>query len=159
MTRYFLRVIFCPGNFQVRSFYFGISLDDPTASGYLVFLIEDGGLAGGDGALGLVEEGVDGVVVDAAERGRGWGVAMSDFGTDADGFAFGETGDGDPVEAVGEEIAGEEIFVGAYGDLVGVGMDRQDVERVGRGEAEALALADGEALDAFVMADDLAGGG
>ena len=38
-------------------------------------------------------------------------------------------------------------------------MDVEDVERVGRGEAEALALADGEALDAFVVADDFAGGG
>src|SRR5712672_3099515 len=101
----------------------GVLLDDPTASDYLVFLIEDGGLAGGDGSLGLVEAGVDGVVVDAAERGHGGGVAVADLGADSYGFAFGEAGDGDPVEAVGEEVAGEEIFVGAYGDLVGVGMD------------------------------------
>ena len=106
----------------------GIPLDDPTASDYLVFLIEDGGLAGGDCTLGLVEEGVDGVVVDAAERGHGGGVAMADLGADADGFAFGEAGDGDPVEAVGEEIAGEEIFVGAYSDLVRVGVDGEDVD-------------------------------
>src|SRR5882757_4651238 len=131
MTRYFLRVIFCPGNFQVRSFYFGISLDDPTASGYLVFLIEDGGLAGGDGALGLVEEGVDGVVVGAAGCGHGGGVGGGGLGADADGFAFGEAGDGDPVEAIGKEVAGEEIFVGAYSDLVGVGVNGEDVERVG----------------------------
>ena len=90
-------------------------------------------------------------------RGHGRGVAMADLDADADGF--GELGDGDPVEAVGEEVAGEEIFVGAYGDLVGVGVDVEDVERVGAGEAEALALADGEALDAFVVADDFAGGG
>jgi len=73
---FFVRVIF-----QVWSsagFYFEIPLDDPTASDYLVFLIEDGGLAGGDGALGLVEEGVDGMVVDAAERGHGRGVAVAD---------------------------------------------------------------------------------
>ena len=43
---------------------------------------------------------------------------MADLRADSDGFAFGEAGDGDPVEAVGEEVAGEEIFVGAYGDLV-----------------------------------------
>ena len=29
------------------------------------------------------------------------------------------------------EVAGEEIVVGAYGDLVGVGVDGEDVERVG----------------------------
>jgi hypothetical protein len=135
------------------------ALYDPTASDYFVFLIEDGGLAGGDGSLGLVEEGVDGVVVDAAERGHGWGVAMADLCADSDGFSFGEAWDGDPVEAVGEEVAGEEIFVGSYSDLVRVGVNGEDVERVSAGEAEALALADGEALNAFVVADDLACGG
>ena len=109
--------------------------------------------------MGLVEEGVDGVFVDAAEGGHGRGVAVADLDADADLFAFGEAGDGDPVEAVGAEVAGAECFVGAYGDLVAVGVDGEDVERVGAGEAEALALADGEALDAFVVADDLAGGG
>src|SRR3984885_10839962 len=121
-------------------------LDDPAAADYLVFLIEDGGLAGSGGSLGLVEAGVDRVFVDAAERGHGRGVAVADLGADADGLAFGEAGDGDPVEAVGEEVAGEEIVVGADGDLVRIGMDGEDVERVWAGEAEALALADGEAL-------------
>ncbi len=71
------------------------------------------------------------VVVDAAEGGHGGGVAVADLVRDADGFAFGEVGDGDPVEAVGVEVAGEEIVVGAYGDLVRVGVDGEDVERVG----------------------------
>ena len=53
----------------------------------------------------------------------------------------------------------EQVVVGAYGDLVGVGVDVEDVEGVGRGEAEALALADGEAVDAGVVAEDFAGGG
>jgi len=47
---------------------------------------------------------------------------------------------------------GLEIVVRAHGDLVGVGVDGEDVEGVGRGEAETLALADGEALDALVVA-------
>ena len=80
---------------------------------------------------GSSKSGVDGVVVDAAEGGHGGGVAVADLDADADGFAFGEVGDGDPVEAVGVEVAGEEVFVGAYGDLVGVGVDGEDVERVG----------------------------
>ena len=52
-----------------------------------------------------------------------------------------------------------EVGVGAYGDLVGVGVDVEDVERLGRGEAEALALAYGEGVDAGVVADHFAGGG
>ena len=51
---------------------------------------------------------------------------------DADGFAVGQLGDGDPVEAVGGEVAGHEVGVGAYGDLVGVGVDVEDVEGLGR---------------------------
>ena len=50
----------------------------------------------------LVEVGVDGFGVDAGERGHGRGVAMADLDADADGF--GQLGDGDPVEAVGEEV-------------------------------------------------------
>jgi hypothetical protein len=132
-------------------------LDDPAAAGYFVFLIEDGGLAGGDGALGLVEEGADLVVVDAGEGGHCGDVAVADLDADADGF--GELGDGYPVEAVGEEVARHEIGVGANGDLVGVGVDVEDVEGLGAGEAEALALTDGEGVDAGVVADDFAGGG
>ena len=85
------------------------SSGDPAASDYLVFLIEDGGLAGGDGSLRLIEEGVDGFGVYAGERGHGRGVAMADLNADTD--RFGKLGDGDPVEAVGEEVAGEKIFV------------------------------------------------
>ncbi len=47
-------------NFLLRK-----ALDDPAAADYLILLIEDGGLAGGDGSLGLVEVCPDGVVVDA----------------------------------------------------------------------------------------------
>ncbi len=45
-------------------------LHDPAAAYYLVFLVEDGGLAGGDGALGFVEGGVDEVFAGAGEGGR-----------------------------------------------------------------------------------------
>ncbi len=36
-------------------------LEDPAAAGDFVALVKDSGLAGGDGALGLVEECFDGV--------------------------------------------------------------------------------------------------
>ena len=84
-------------------------------------------------------------------------MAVADFDGHADGL--GGFGDGDPVEAVGGEAGGEKLAVGADLDLVGVGMNLQDVERVGRAEAEALALAYGEGVDAFVAADDFAGRG
>ena len=51
----------------------------------------------------------------------------------------------------------EQLFGFADGDLVRVGVDGEHVERVGAGEAEALALADGEVVDAGMAADDLTG--
>ena len=125
-------------------------LADPAAAYYFVVLIEDGGLAGGDGSLRLVEDGVDLVFAVAVQGGCSGDVTVADLNGDAKLFAFVEIGDGDPVEAVGVEVAREEIFVGAYGDLVGVGVDVEDVEGGGRSDAEALALAYGEALDALV---------
>jgi hypothetical protein len=37
-------------------------LYDPAAAGYVVAIVEDGGLAGSYGALGLVKQGADEVV-------------------------------------------------------------------------------------------------
>ncbi len=74
-------------------------LEDPAASSYFVALVEDGGLAGGDGALGVVEDGFDVVGCEDSERGGGGLVAVADLDGHADGL--GGLGDGDPVEAVG----------------------------------------------------------
>ena len=134
---------------------FSQQLGDPTTSDHLVSLIEDGGLAGGDCTLGIVEDGVDEVVACAAEGGHGRRMTMADLDGDADGFVLSEVRDGDPVEAIGVEVAREEVFICAYGDLVRVRVDVEDVERIDAREAEPLALAYGEALDAFVAADDL----
>jgi hypothetical protein len=72
-----------------------------------------------------------------AEGGHGGLVAMADLDADADGL--GELGDGDPVEAVGAELAGHEVFVGADGDLVGVGVDVRG-RRAGSGEVRPRPL-------------------
>ncbi len=82
-------------------------------------------------------------------------MAVADLDGDADGL--GGLGDGDPVQAVGREPCGEELVVGAHFYLVGVGVNLKDIERVWTADAEALALAYGEAVDAFVVAED--GGG
>ncbi len=134
-------------------------VDDPASAYDFVLLVKYGGLAGGDGALGLVEASVDEAGASGGEGGGGGGVAVTDFDGDAELVAGVEVGDGDPVEAVGVEVAGEEVGVGADGDLMGVRVDVEDVEGLGAGEAEAFALADGEGLDALVVADDFAGGG
>ena len=50
--------------------FISVEGDDPAATDYFVFLIENGGLAGGNGALRFVEDGVDGVFVYTAEGCR-----------------------------------------------------------------------------------------
>lgn len=112
-----------------------------------------------DGSLRLVEDGPDEVVASPDEGCGRWRVTVSYLGRDAQLVAFGQAGHRDPVEAIGGEIAGEEIFVGADRDFVRVRVNRKDVEGVGRAQAEALALPDGEAVDPLMMSDDFAGCG
>lgn len=137
---------FLPGE-QERS-------DDPAAADYFVVVVEDSGLAGGDGALGFVEGGQDFAGFGRLEGGPGGVVAVADFDLDAQGG--GERGNADPVEAAGAEGARGELFVGAHGDAVGGGVNVEHVERRGRADAEALALAYGEVGDAVVMAEEVA---
>ena len=151
-------------------------LDDPAAANYFVTVVEDGGLAGGYGALGVVEGGEDFLfqwsrIPGPQMRGTGGTLGRRDKGfeggpggvvavADLDFYAHGggEGGDADPVEAAGAESLGGEFGVGAYRDLVRVRVDGEDVERRGGADAEALALADGEVGDAVVMSDDFAVG-
>ena len=87
-------------------------LEDPAAADDLILLIEDGGLAWGDGALGFVENGMRGGGPVVGDRARGQGgwlglMTMAYLGEDAD--RPGEGWDGDPIEAVGAKFPGEEF--------------------------------------------------
>ncbi len=140
-------------------------LDDPAAAEDFVAFIEDGGVAGGDGALGSVEGdaeelaglGGGGVGGEEFEESGGGLVDVADFDLGACGA--GDAGDGDPVDSVDGEGGDVERGLGADGDLAGGLVDVEDVEGVGGGDAEALALADGEVVDAGVLAEWGTGGG
>jgi hypothetical protein len=58
-------------------------LADPAAAYYFVVLIENGRLAGGDGSLRLIEDGVDFVVAVAVQGGCRGDVAVADLDRDA----------------------------------------------------------------------------
>jgi hypothetical protein len=138
-------------------------LVDPAAADDLVPAVEDGGLAGSDGALRLVEESVDAIVAVGPQCSPGRFMAMANLDLHAE--FVGETFDGNPVEAVGVEFASEEFFVRADDDAVRVGVDGKDVARGsvsgdrGRRDVEALALADGEVVNAGVLAEEFASRG
>jgi hypothetical protein len=78
---------------RLRLFCLQTTSADPAAAYDFVVLIEDGGLAGGDGSLRLVEGGVDLVVAMAAQGGCGGDVAVTDLDGNAKLFAFVEVGD------------------------------------------------------------------
>ena len=62
------------------------------------------------------------------------------------------------LRRLARKVARGQLGVRADGDAMAGGVDVEHVERRGRADAEALALADGEVGDAFVVADDFAVG-
>ena len=147
--------------FRVRGSGFGVQGEDfvdPAAGEEDVVVVEDDGLAGGDGMLRLLEVETEFVGGGDGRNGGLGGVIVTDFGGAKDGVTGGVRSWGEPIGLVGDEGAAEEGVFVADGDLVGVGVDVDDVDGVAKGEADAFALADGEMLVAGVLADDLAGG-
>src|SRR5262249_42771036 len=65
--------------------------------------------------------------------------------------------DADPVYRFEFEYGRVQGVFFADHDTIGLGFDGQDVERFARGKAEALALPDGEIVNAVVTAEDSAG--
>ena len=63
---------------------------------------------------------------------------------------------GDPVEVIRRQLAGEERVVSAQHHAVFCRVDALDIQRCVRGDAEALALADGVVHDALVPAEHTA---
>ncbi len=112
-----------------------MGLDNPRAADDFFLLVEDGGVAGGDGALGFVE-GDENALAAVGRGGRldpRWrgALAVADAGLDAQ--ASFERWDADPVGAVAGEAGPVQLGLGAYRDVAAGGVDVQDVERVGRG--------------------------
>ena len=83
-------------------------------------MIEDTGLAGGDGALGGVEADGGAAIVPGLDGGGGAGVVVANAGGGLDGF--GEFGEGNPVAAFDFKGAALEIFDRADDDAVFLGV-------------------------------------
>src|ERR1700722_4839240 len=82
---------------------------------------------------------------------------MANFYGDAHGLA--EIVDCDEVHAARAQSTRVEIFFSADDDLLVRAADLNHVERRTGGHAESFALADGEVVNAVVLADDFAAGG
>ena len=130
---------------------------DPAAAYDNVSIVEDGALAGGDGALRVVEDDLD--FVGAGRLDGCWGGLM--FVADLDGHMHGlaDFVGRDQVHATSGESFRKEIGIVADDHLATVILDLNYVERRASGDTEALALADGEIVHSGVLADDFAVGG
>src|SRR5579863_8465688 len=132
-------------------------LGDPAAADYDIAVIENCSLSRCDGALGLVEGGEDFVVAYALDYGRGGLVAMANLHRHPHRLV--KIVDRDQVYAAGAQGARVEMLFPADDDLLISAADLDDVERRAGGYAESLALADGEVVNAGVLAENFAGGG
>ena len=135
------------GEHSLRSLY-------PAAAEEEIVVVGDAGLAGSDGALGAVELECRGAVGTRENCCRGAGMVVADF--DGGGEVVGRGVEGDPVAAFDGEGVAFELGVVADDDAVVGGIEFDDVERFGRGDAEAFALADGVEFDAVVPPQDAA---
>jgi hypothetical protein len=120
--------------------------------------VEDGGLALGYAAGGLMQ--AEAQVAFVEPGGAGVDLAVGAELDQAVSRLGGRRGAG-PDRAGGGDLGDVEILGGTDGDRPGHGLDVQDVARpaVGGGgaHAQAAALADGEGVGAFVLAEDGAG--
>src|SRR5882724_2205850 len=115
---------------------------DPGAAEDRVAVVEDGGLAGGDGALRGIEGDARGCGVERLDGGGRGLVLVADFGERAN--RGGRLLAGKPIHAFdfADRLAEDLVF--ADDDAILLRIDCENVERLAGGETEALALADGE---------------
>src|SRR5258708_5987968 len=127
---------------------------DPAAAEDDVAVVENSGLAGGDRALwGIEHDARDGGTERLDCGGRGL-VLVADFGEGAK--RGGRLTAGNPIDAFDFAYRLPEDIVFADDDAALLRINRENVEGLAGGKAEALALADRKIVNAVVAADHVA---
>jgi len=125
---------------------------NPSAADHQIVLIKHRRLAGRDGALRQVQFHLRAPVTLRRHRRRCAGMVVTNLGCDFDWLR--QMVERNPVAAVHGEFIAVERRVGADNDTVVRSIQFDDVNRLGRGDAQALPLADGVKFDAIVMTED-----
>ena len=107
-----------------------------------------------DGALGLFKAESSLAIGEAMHRSVGRLMTIADLGLALEGAARLDIAK--PVHAGSGKPAGQKPLLIPDNDIGGLGEDVQDVSTIPGGDAEALALADGEAFDAIMGSEDFA---
>src|SRR5579883_1757383 len=130
---------------------------DPTAAEDALAIVEDAGLARRHGARRLVENDFAAGAREEEPGGHG-GLRRAQLHGDAQPVGPGGPGAvaAEPVDGAEPHPATAERALRPDDDARPFGIETKDVERIGRGDAEAAALADGEVDDAVVAAEDAA---
>jgi len=117
-------------------------------------VVENSGLARGDGALRGVERHARDGGVERLDCGGRRFVLVADFGEDAKrgGWLLA----GNPIDAFDFAHCLSQDIVFADDDAVFLRINREDVQGLSGGETEALALADRKIVNAVVAADYVA---
>src|SRR5215813_9415245 len=114
-------------------------------------VIENGGLTWGDGALWRFEDDPGAISWQRLNSRRRRFVFVADFrlaSNHTDGL-----GDRNPVHSFDFQRRGPQGVVFAHHNAILIPIDCQHIDRLARGEAESLALADGVIMDSGVPAD------
>ena len=122
---------------------------DNAAAEHRITLIEHRRLPGGDGSLRAMET-YHRSSSDRSNCRRGFGKFVANFHSDTE-FTGGRRA-GYPGHRIGVETILVQLFFGADDDLASVRFQPDDETCRPTGEAETTALADGEILDSFVLA-------
>ena len=127
---------------------------NPAAAEDDVAIVKDRGLAGRDGFLRLVQLDARAAVLERRDRRARAGMAVANLHRDFErlvGIAAAA-----PVHLVDFEFVRDQILGVADDDAVRRRIDIDDVTRLRRTAGQTFALADGEHLDAFVFAEEIA---
>ena len=125
---------------------------DPSAANHLVSVIEDAGLSGSHGPSGCMQADCGGLLRSGSDRGGRAGVVVPDLGRAFEGF--GRLVPRNPVAVVDSEFGAVELRFVADDDSVVGRVQFDDVQRMGGGNPEAFALADGVEFDAVVVSEN-----
>jgi len=127
---------------------------DPAAGQDGFVVVEDGGLAWGDCALGSFEGDAGAIVGESFDGGGGGVVLVADFCLAED--RHGWLRDGNPIYIFNFECARAQRFVFADDNAIVSRIYRNHIDGLAGCEAEAFALADSVIVYACVAADDRA---
>ena len=125
---------------------------DPSAANHQIVLIKHRRLSGRDGTLRQVQFYFRAPVVLRRHRRRRAGMVVTDFYR---GFDFHRRGlERYPVASLHREFIAIQRRVVAHNDAVVRRIQFNHIDRLGRGDAQTLPLADGVKFNAIVVAED-----